>query len=77
MGYKFEQFKVEIEPTSIEVDLNTIRDKAIDKQLSVDILLISDSGKFGINKENMPYVDSWSDEDVYGMVVEWLKQFEI
>ena len=77
MGYKFEQFKVEIEPTSIGVDLNTIRDKAIDKQLSVDILLISDSGKFGVTAENMPYVDSWSDEDVYGMVVEWLKQFEI
>lgn len=77
MKYKFEQFKIEIEPTSIEVDLNTIRDKAIDKQLSVDVVLISNSGKFGVTAENMPYVETWSDEDVYGMVVEWLKQFEI
>lgn len=77
MGYKFEQFKVEIEPTSIEVDLNSIHDKAIDKQLSVDVVLISDSGKFGVTAENMPYVDTWSDEDVEVMVNEWLKQFEI
>lgn len=77
MKYKFEQFKVEIEPTSIEVDLNTIRDKAIDKQLSVDVVLICEGGKFGVTAENMPYVETWSDEDVYGMVVEWLKQFEI
>lgn len=77
MRYKFEQFKVEIEPTSIEVDLNSIHDKAIDKQLSVDILLISDSGKFGVTAENMPYVETWSDEDIEPMVNEWLKQFEI
>lgn len=77
MRYKFEQFKVEIEPTSIEVDLNTIRDRAIAKQLSVDVLLISDSGNFGVTAENMPYVDTWSDEDVEVMVVEWLKQFEL
>ena len=77
MKYKFENFKVEIEPTSIEVDLNSIKDKAIDKQLSVDIVLICEGGKFGVIAENMPYVDSWSDEDVYGMVVEWLKQFDI
>lgn len=77
MRYKFEQFNVEIEATSIEVDLNTIIDKAIDKQLSVDIVLISDSGKFGVTAENMPYVDSWSDEDIQAMVNEWLKQYEI
>ena len=75
--YKFEQFKVEIEPTSIEVDLNTIRDKAIDKQLSVDVVLISDSGKFGVTAENMPYVETWSDSDIQGMVNEWLKKFEL
>ena len=77
MKYKFENFNVELEPTSIEVDLNTIRDKAIDKQLSVDIVLICDGGKFGITAENMPYVDSWNDEDIEPMVNEWLKQFEI
>jgi len=73
--FKFEQFRVEIQPTSIEVDLNTIRDKAIDKQLSVDIVLICDGGNFGVTAENMPYVDSWSDSDIEPMVNEWLKQF--
>lgn len=77
MKYKFEQFKIEIEPTSIEVDLNTIRDKAIDKTITVDVILIADGCRYGIHAEDMPYVDSWSDEDVYGMVVEWLEQFKI
>jgi len=77
MKYKFENFNVEIEPTSIEVDLNTIKDRAIDKQLSVDIVFICDGGKFGVTAENMHYLDSWSDEDVELMVNEWLKQFEL
>lgn len=77
MRYKFENFKLEIEPTSIEFDLNTIRDRAIDKQLSVDVLLISESGNFGVTAENMPYVETWSDEDVEIMVSKWLKQYEI
>jgi hypothetical protein len=77
MIYKFENFNVEIEPTSIEVDLNTIRDKAIDKQLSVDIVLICDGGKFGVTAENMPYNYTWSDDDIEIMVNEWLKQYEI
>jgi hypothetical protein len=76
MRYKFEQFKVEIEPTEILVDLNTIRDKAIDKQLSVDIILVCEGGKFGVTAENMLYVDSWSDSDIEAMAVEWLTQYE-
>lgn len=77
MKYKFENFKVEIEPTSIEVDLNTIRDKAIDKQLSVDIILICEGCKFGVTAENMVYVETWSDEDLKPMVLKWLEQFKI
>lgn len=77
MRYKFEQFNVEIEPTEILVDLNTIRDKARDKQLSVDVIFVSNSGKFGVTAENMPYVDSWSDSDIETMVSKWLKQYEI
>ena len=77
MRYKFENFRVEIEPTEILVNLNSIHDKAIDKQLSVDIVLICDGGNFGVTAENMPYVDSWSDSDIEAMVNEWLKQYEI
>ncbi len=57
--YKFEQFKVEIVNPTITIDLNTIQDKAIDKLLSVDILLTTDSATFGVNANDMPYEYSW------------------
>jgi hypothetical protein len=76
MKYKFPQFKVEIENPTISVDLDTIGDKAISKQLSVDILLTTESASFGVRAEDMPYVETWEDSDIEPMVVEWLKQFE-
>jgi hypothetical protein len=77
MKYKFEQFKVEIVNPTIAVDLNTIHDKAIDKLLSVDITLETDTAKFGVTAEDMPYVGTWEDSKVQGMVNEWLIQFEV
>jgi hypothetical protein len=77
MKYKFPQFKVEIENPTITVDLDTIGDKAISKQLSVDILLTTDSAQFGVRAEDMPYIETWEDSDVEPMVVEWLTQFEV
>jgi hypothetical protein len=77
MTYKFPQFKVEIVDPTIEVNLNTIQDKAIDQLLSVDILLTTDTAKFGVTAQDMPYIITWEDDEVEGMVVEWLKQFEI
>jgi hypothetical protein len=75
--YRFEQFKIEIVNPIIEVNLNTIQDKAIDKLLSVDVLLTTDSAEFGVTASDMPYTDTWEDNDVEGMVMIWLKQFEI
>jgi len=77
MKYKFEQFKVEIDNPTITIDLDTIGDKAIAKQLSVDILLTTDTAKFGVRAEDMPYSPTWNDEDVEPMVNEWLIQFEV
>jgi hypothetical protein len=77
MKYKFEQFKVEIVNPTIAVNLNTIHDKAIDKLLSVDITLETDTATFGVTAQDMPYVDTWEDSEVQGMVNEWLKQFEV
>jgi hypothetical protein len=77
MTYKFEQFKVEISNPTIFVNLNTIQDKAIDKLLSVDVVLNTDSAEFGVTASDMPYSDTWEDDDVKGMVLNWLKQFEI
>jgi hypothetical protein len=77
MKYKFEQFKVEIVNPTITVDLNTIRDKAIDKLLSVDITLETDTATFGVTAEDMPYIDTWDDSEVQGIVNNWLIQFEV
>jgi hypothetical protein len=76
MKYKFQQFKVQIENPTITIDLDSIGDKAVSKQLSVDILLTTESAKFGVRAEDMPYTDTWEDADVEPMVLEWLTQFE-
>jgi hypothetical protein len=77
MTYSFPQFKVEIINPTISVDLETIQDKAISKLLSVSLTLVTDSATFGVTAEDMPYVDTWEDDDVEGMVLTWLTQFEI
>jgi hypothetical protein len=77
MRYKFEQFNIEIENPTVEIDLKTIRDNAIDKLLSVDVILTVNGLRFGVTAENMPYVDSWGDSEIEAMVNEWLKQYEI
>lgn len=75
--YKFEQFKVEIVNPTITIDLNTIQDKAIDKLLSVDILLTTDTATFGVIANDMPYPYSWDDDDIQTMVDKWIEQFEV
>ena len=75
MTYLFPQFKVEISNPKISVNLNTIQDKAIDKLLSVDVVLNTDSATFGVTANDMPYINTWDDDDVEGMVFIWLKQF--
>jgi len=75
MTYKFQQFKVTITDPTIAINLNTIQDKAIDKLLSVDITLITDTATFGVTATDMPYSSTWEDEDIENMVNNWLKQF--
>jgi hypothetical protein len=77
MTYKFTQFNVGIENPTITINLNTISDKALDQLLAVDVLLTTDTASFGVRAEDMPYVNTWEDDDVQGMVDIWLVQFEI
>jgi len=77
MTYKFPQFNIEIVNPTIEINLNTISDKAIDQLLGVDVLLTTDTASFGVRAEDMPYIGTWEDEEVEGMVNNWLVQFEI
>ena len=77
MTYKFPQFKVEIVNPTIAINLNTISDKAIDKLLSVDVLLTTDTAEFGVRAEDMPYAVTWDDDDIPAMVNIWLAQFAV
>jgi hypothetical protein len=75
--YKFPQFNIEIQNPITSINMNTIGDKAVDKLLSVDIILSTESSSFGVRAEDMSYVNTWEDSDVINMVNDWLKQFEI
>ena len=75
--YKFPQFNIEIQNPITSINMNTIGDKAVDKLLSVDIILTTESSSFGVRAEDMSYVNTWEDSDVVNMVNDWLKQFEV
>lgn len=75
--YKFPQFNVEIQNPTTSINMNTIGDKAVDKLLSVDIILTTESSSFGVRAEDMSYVNTWEDSDVVIMVNDWLIQFEV
>lgn len=73
--YKFPQFNVEISNPTITINMNTIGDKAVDKLLSVDVLLSVPSADFGVRLEDMPYENTWDDSDVSGMVNSKLEEY--
>ena len=73
--YKFEQFKVEITNPTTEVKL--VNDNIIDKVCSVEILLTTDTAKFGVQLDGFTYVETWEDVDVLNWVTEELKKYEV
>jgi hypothetical protein len=77
MTYKFEQFQVEITDPAIDINLNTIGDKALDKMLSVDVVLTTDTASFGVRADDMPYVGTWEDDDIPDMVNIWLQKYAV
>lgn len=77
MKYKFPQFNLEIEDPTVEINLNTIGDKAVDKLLSVDVVLSTPTAKFGVRAEDMPYNPTWDDSEVPLMVNNWLDNYSI
>ena len=73
--YKFEQFKVEITNPTTEVKL--VNDNIIDKVCSVEILLTTDTAKFGVQLDGFTYADTWEDADVLNWVAQELKKYEV
>ena len=75
--YKFPQFNVEISDPVVSIDMNTIGDKALDRLLSVDIVLTVPGAMFGVRMEDMSYTDTWDDSDIPSMVNIALEAFEV
>lgn len=73
--YSFPQFSVTITDPEVDILMNTIGDKAIDKLLSVDILLTTTTAQFGVRMQDMPYDPTWEDSEVPGMVNTKLQEY--
>ncbi len=73
--YKFEQFNVEIVTPTIEVQ--AVNDNIKQKVCAVDLLLTTDTAKFGVQLNGFTYTETWEDEDVYLWVSEELKKYEV
>jgi len=73
--YKFEQFNVEITNPTIEVKL--VNDNIIDKVCSVEILLTTDTAKFGVQLDGFTYAETWEDADVLNWVNLELVKYEV
>lgn len=73
--YKFPQFKVEIVNPIITVDMTQITDNTVQKELTVSVLLETDTAKFGVSLDAVKYEEVWYDEDVLPLVLERLKDF--
>lgn len=75
MTYKFEQFKTEITNPSVEV--LSVNDNLNAKTCDVNILLTTDSAKFGVSLNGFSYVETWEDADIQAWVSNELTNFEI
>lgn len=74
--YNFPQFNVKIVNPIIEIQ--QVNDALTTKTCTVDILLTTDSAKFGVNLQGFTYVDSWEDADIaYWVLNVELPKYEI
>lgn len=73
--YNFQQFNVEIVNPTIEVQ--AVNDDIKSKTCAVDILLTTESAKFGVQLNGFTYSETWEDKDIYYWVQIELKKYEI
>lgn len=74
MTYKFQQFNTEISNPSWEVQSVTDH---YNNTCSVNIVLSTESAKFGVSLEGFTYDKTWSDADIFAFIPEALKAFEV
>jgi hypothetical protein len=75
MTYKFEQFNTEI--TNPQVEVISVSDNIQAKTCNVDILLTTDTAKFGVTLNGFTYLDSWEDVDIIAWVDTELIKYEV
>jgi uncharacterized protein YlxP (DUF503 family) len=75
MKYKFPQFKAEI--TDPQIAVQSVTDNLKEKTCSVDILLTTETAKFGVNLSGFTYSDTWEDADIYAWVQVELEKFAV
>lgn len=73
--YRFEQFNVDI--TNPQVEVVNVSDSIQDKTCNVDILLTTDTAKFGVTLNGFTYSDSWEDADIIAWVDTELIKYEV
>lgn len=77
MRYKFEQFDAEIENPSLEVDMTRIVDNTIKQELTIPIVLIVKDARFGIELNEITYVNTWNDSDIETLVLNRLNDYAL
>ena len=79
MTYKFEQFKIEIVDPTIEINYESVIINNINREITVDIVLIDDAGsKFGITLNNLPSnSESWDSVDLVAVVNAELETYKV
>lgn len=78
MTYRFEQFKTEITDPIVIVDMTNIADNTVSSTLTVAVTLTTANAKmYGVSLNKIPYVKTWSDSQIEGLVMERLKDFAI
>jgi hypothetical protein len=73
--YKFPQFQAEI--TNPQIAVQSVNDNLKEKTCSVDILLTTETAKFGVNLSGFEYETTWEDADIYAWVQVELEKYEV
>lgn len=66
MTYIFEQFKTEI--TDPTINVVAVNDSITSKTCNIEIVLSTESAKFGVVLSGFSYTSTWEDKDVLAWV---------
>lgn len=72
--YKFEQFNLEIIDPTWEV--KSVTDN-YDNTCDINIVLTTDTAKFGVSLFGFTYNETWEDADIFAFIPQALKEFEV